>query len=150
MILFSTRSHARRNAGAMLLATTAALTAPLAPAAAAAITGVAVSDSAITLSFDDMIADAHAFLLAAPYRIAVDLAGIDGGHADATGGSVVRTRIGLPHDGRTRVVFDLAGPIRLRSATLAALDAGSLRAYLHADGSPCTTAFVDHTRLLHG
>lgn len=104
----------------MLLAMIAALIAPLSPAAAAAITGVAASDSAIILSFDDMIADARAFLLAAPYRIAVDLAGIDGGHADATGGPVVRTRIGLPHDGRTRVVFDLSGPIRLRSATLAA------------------------------
>jgi N-acetylmuramoyl-L-alanine amidase len=119
MILFSTRSVSRRNAGSMLLALIAALVAPLSPAAAAAITGVAVSDGAITLSFDDMVADAHAFLLDAPYRIAVDLAGITGGHADATGGPVIRTRIGQPHDGATRVVFDLAGPTRLRAATLA-------------------------------
>ncbi len=35
-----------------------------------------------------------------------------------------------------------------RSATLAALDVGAVRAYLHADGSPCVTAFVDHTSLL--
>ena len=103
----------------MLLALIAALIAPLSPAAAAAITGVAFDEDAIVLRFDDAIADAHAFLLDAPRRIAVDLAGITGGRADAAGGPVVRTRIGVPRDGSTRVVFDLAGPTRLRAATLA-------------------------------
>ena len=119
MILFSTGLASRRNAGGMLIALIAALVAPFSPLAAAAITGVAASDTAITLSFDDAIANAHAFLLSAPDRIAVDLDGIDGGHAEATGGPVVRTRIGSAHGGRMRVVFDLAGPTRLRSAILA-------------------------------
>jgi uncharacterized protein with NRDE domain len=35
-----------------------------------------------------------------------------------------------------------------RSATLACLDAGRVRAYSHAEGSPCTHAFVDYTGLL--
>lgn len=37
-----------------------------------------------------------------------------------------------------------------RSATLAAIDHGAVPAYLHADGPPCVTPFVDHTSLLEG
>ncbi len=148
MILFSTRSASRRNARRMLLALIAALIVPLSPAAAAAITGVVVGDGAIVLSFDGMIADAHAFLLAAPSRIAVDLLGITGGHAEAAGGRVLRTRIGLPHDGTTRVVFDLAAPTRLRAAafapdrrsmTLTFGDAPDLPASARAGAEPADT-----------
>jgi uncharacterized protein with NRDE domain len=35
-----------------------------------------------------------------------------------------------------------------RSATLAAIGPTGVRAYLHADGAPCVTAFVDRTELL--
>jgi uncharacterized protein with NRDE domain len=35
-----------------------------------------------------------------------------------------------------------------RCSTIAALDAGSVRAYLHADGRPCTTPFVSQLELL--
>jgi uncharacterized protein with NRDE domain len=35
-----------------------------------------------------------------------------------------------------------------RSATLVAIDRGRVTAYLHADGPPCTTPFVDRTELL--
>lgn len=37
-----------------------------------------------------------------------------------------------------------------RSASLVAIDRGRTRAYLHADGPPCVTPFVDRTELLHG
>jgi hypothetical protein len=36
-----------------------------------------------------------------------------------------------------------------RSSTLVAIDRGVTRAYLHADGPPCVTAFADRTELLH-
>lgn len=35
-----------------------------------------------------------------------------------------------------------------RSSTLLAIDRDNVRAYLHADGPPCTTPFVDRTELL--
>jgi hypothetical protein len=35
-----------------------------------------------------------------------------------------------------------------RSSTLAAIERGRVHAYLHADGPPCVTPFVDHTELL--
>jgi hypothetical protein len=37
-----------------------------------------------------------------------------------------------------------------RSSSLLAIERGRTLAYLHADGPPCTTAFVDRTELLHG
>jgi len=36
-----------------------------------------------------------------------------------------------------------------RSSSLVAIEPGHTRAYLHADGPPCVTPFVDRTELLH-
>ena len=36
-----------------------------------------------------------------------------------------------------------------RSSTLAALERGRVRAYLHADGPPCVTPYIDYTRFFH-
>ena len=109
------------------------------PAAAASITDVAIGGAGIVMRFDDAIADAHAFLLAAPYRLAVDLAGLVGRPIAAAGGAVTRTRIGQPHDGTTRVVFDLAGPVRLQGTTLAA-DRRSLTLALALGDAPALPA----------
>jgi uncharacterized protein with NRDE domain len=37
-----------------------------------------------------------------------------------------------------------------RSSSLVAIERGRTRAYLHADGAPCVTPFVDRTELLDG
>ncbi|HET8613008.1 MAG TPA: N-acetylmuramoyl-L-alanine amidase [Sphingomonas sp.] len=97
-----------------------ALLAPAAPVGATAISDIAVDGNTITFRFDDKVKGAQAFVLNAPYRLAVDFAGgVDAGDATASGGPVVRTRSGQPRAGVTRVVFDLDGPNVVRSARLA-------------------------------
>lgn len=120
MKLDSTRPAALRKGAVMLTAMIAALVTPLSPAAAAVITGVTATETGVTLSFDDVVAGGRALLIDAPYRLAVDLVGVTGGTADASGGAVLRGRIGAATPARTRVTFDLDGAHALRTATLAA------------------------------
>ena len=115
----STRTDGHRHYGAMLLVLLAMLLAPVSPVAAAAITGIAVADDAITLSFDDSVAGARAFVLDGPARLVVDLAGVDARGASAAGGIVLGTRIGTARSGAARVVFDLAGPATVSQSALA-------------------------------
>ncbi|MGN6122581.1 MAG: N-acetylmuramoyl-L-alanine amidase [Sphingomonas oligoaromativorans] len=138
----STRSHARRKAGSVLLLLLGAIFAPLNPAAAAALGSVSVDGNAITLAFDTAVDGASGFLLDAPRRLAVDVAGLVPGAASASGGPIIQTRVGQVKPGIGRVVFDLSGPTVVRSASLSD-DRKSLVLRL-ADASP--RAFAAATR----
>lgn len=81
-----------------------------APALAGVVTGVEVRSDRIVLTFDARVADASAFLLAGPDRIAVDVTGAQPGAGQAlSGGPVAAVRQGRHGDG-ARIVFDLARP----------------------------------------
>lgn len=81
-----------------------------APALAGVVTGVEVRPDRIVLTFDARVADASAFLLAGPDRIAVDVTGAQPGAGQAlSGGPVAAVRQGRHGDG-ARIVFDLARP----------------------------------------
>ncbi len=81
-----------------------------APALAGVVTAVEVRDDRIVLTFDARVADASAFLLAGPDRIAVDVTGAQPGAGQAlSGGPVAAVRQGNHGDG-ARIVFDLARP----------------------------------------
>lgn len=142
MRMDSTRSHARRKAGSVLLLLLGAIFAPLNPAAAAALGSVSVDGNAITLAFDTAVDGASGFLLDAPRRLAVDVAGLVPGAASASGGPIIQTRVGQVKPGIGRVVFDLSGPTVVRSASLSD-DRKSLVLRL-ADASP--RAFAAATR----
>jgi N-acetylmuramoyl-L-alanine amidase len=79
------------------------------PAWAATIQRVDVRDDAIVVTFDQKVADASSFLLVAPKRVALDVAGAAPGGAVTTGGLVDAIREGA-RDGGARVVFDLTRP----------------------------------------
>ena len=142
MRMDSTRSHARRKAGSVLLLLLGSIFAPLNPAAAAALGSVSVDGNAITLAFDTAVDGASGFLLDAPRRLAVDVAGLVPGAASASGGPIIQTRVGQVKPGIGRVVFDLSGPTVVRSASLSD-DRKSLVLRL-ADASP--RAFAAATR----
>lgn len=142
MRMDSTRSHARRKAGSVLLLLLGAIFAPLNPAAAAALGSVSVDGNAITLAFDTAVDGASGFLLDAPRRLAVDVAGLVPGAASASGGPIIQMRVGQVKPGIGRVVFDLSGPTVVRSASLSD-DRKSLVLRL-ADASP--RAFAAATR----
>lgn len=81
-----------------------------APALAGVVTAVEVRDDRIVLTFDARVADASAFLLAGPERIAVDVTGAQPGQGQLlAGGPVAAVRQGNHGDG-ARIVFDLARP----------------------------------------
>lgn len=81
-----------------------------APALAGVVTAVEVRDDRIVLTFDARVADASAFLLAGPDRIAVDVTGAQPGQGQVvSGGPVAAVRQGNHGDG-ARIVFDLARP----------------------------------------
>ena len=80
------------------------------PGWAASVERVDVQRDRIVIRFDAPIADASAFLLAAPRRIAIDLTGANPGGTIDTGGPVTAVRQASRGAGGTRVVFDLARP----------------------------------------
>jgi N-acetylmuramoyl-L-alanine amidase len=77
---------------------------------AAAIAQVNVTDRAITLAFDDVVAGASAFMLDGPQRIAIDVGGARPGGATLIGGPVTQLRQAQYTAQTTPVVFDLARP----------------------------------------
>ncbi|MEG3176243.1 N-acetylmuramoyl-L-alanine amidase [Sphingomonas sp. RB3P16] len=81
-----------------------------APAWAASVEQVEVHRDRIVLRFDQPIADASSFVLAAPRRIALDLGGATPGGDIASGGAVTGIRLAPRGTGGTRIVFDLARP----------------------------------------
>ena len=81
-----------------------------APGWAASVERVDVHRDRIVIRFDAPVADASAFLLAAPRRIALDLNGTHPGGTIDTGGPVSAVRQAPRGAGGTRVVFDLARP----------------------------------------
>jgi N-acetylmuramoyl-L-alanine amidase len=81
-----------------------------APGWAASVERVEVQHDRIVVRFDQPIADASSFVLAAPHRIALDLQGATPGGKIAAGGPVSSVRQGAHGANGTRVVFDLARP----------------------------------------
>lgn len=80
------------------------------PALAGMVTGIDVRADRIVMTFDGRVADASAFLLAGPDRIAVDVTGAQPGRgAVLTGGPVAAIRQGN-HGHGARIVFDLTRP----------------------------------------
>ncbi|MEP7007868.1 MAG: N-acetylmuramoyl-L-alanine amidase [Sphingomonas bacterium] len=80
------------------------------PSLAATIERVEIRHDRIVIRFDQSVADASSFVLAAPQRIAVDVGGASPG-APVGGAGLVAAVREAPHgnDG-TRIVFDLARP----------------------------------------
>ena len=77
------------------------------------------------IRFDQSVADASSFVVAAPQRIALDVAGATPGNRAGAGGFVTAVRQAPHGDGGTRIVFDLARPAivtgrAVRSAPMAA------------------------------
>jgi N-acetylmuramoyl-L-alanine amidase len=83
------------------------------PALAGDIAEVRVRDEAIVITFDGAVAGASTFVLDAPRRIALDVAGVGSGGRVAPGGPVSRVRQGVTADG-VRLVFDLDRPAIVR------------------------------------
>lgn len=83
------------------------------PAFARDIADVRVADEAITVTFDGPVAGASTFVLEAPRRIALDIAGVAPGARVVPGGPVARVRQGAMADG-ARLVFDLERPAIVR------------------------------------
>lgn len=102
---------ARRHRGFMgLLLVLLAMMCNPAAVLAGQIRAVEISDSDVTLRFDDLVAGASAFLLAGPDRIAFDIAGAQAGRSPQGMGLVRGVRQGQPDAGTARVVFDLTRP----------------------------------------
>lgn len=78
--------------------------------AAATVTAIEIGATTVTLRFDQPVATASAFMLAAPQRIAVDLPGARMGRAAASGGMIASTRHGQYDPNTARVVFELSKP----------------------------------------
>ncbi|HWL47280.1 MAG TPA: N-acetylmuramoyl-L-alanine amidase [Sphingomonadaceae bacterium] len=118
--MFGSRFRKRRPRYAWGLI--AALLALLAPGLvqAATVRGVDIDEGRIVVHFDDSVQRASAFMLDAPNRIAVDIAGAGVGRLEAAGGVVARLRVGLRDGGTARLVFDLAEPALLTGGRFAA------------------------------
>lgn len=82
-----------------------------APAWAASVETVEVTDDRIAIRFDGAVADASTFLLEGPLRIAVDVAGADPGGRAETDGAVTKVRQGRQGADGSRIVFDLSRPV---------------------------------------
>ncbi len=80
------------------------------PGWAASVERVEVRHDRIVLRFDQPIANASSFVLAAPQRIALDIAGATPGGAINRGGPVSAVRLAPHGTNGTRIVFDLARP----------------------------------------
>ena len=83
------------------------------PALAGDLAEVRVSDEAITVTLDGDVASASTFILDAPRRIALDIAGVKPGARVEAGGPVARVRQGATERG-ARLVFDLDRPAIVR------------------------------------
>jgi len=79
------------------------------PGWAATIEHVDVRSDRIVVRFDQSVADASAFMLAGPERIALDVGGATPGHGSSGNGVVAAVRQGWHGDG-ARIVFDLTQP----------------------------------------
>jgi N-acetylmuramoyl-L-alanine amidase len=79
------------------------------PGWAATIEHVDVRSDRIVVRFDQSVADASAFMLAGPERIALDVGGATPGHGSSGNGVVAAVRQGWHGDG-ARIVFDLSQP----------------------------------------
>jgi N-acetylmuramoyl-L-alanine amidase len=78
----------------------------------------------------DRVVPASAFTLADPYRVVVDLPEVvfpAGSNGRAAIGVVTGWRAGLFMSGRSRIVFDTAGPTRVAELSVTPLDDGSAR-----------------------
>ena len=84
---------------------------------------VEITDSEITLRFDDLVAGASSFVLAGPDRIALDIAGAQAGRSplaeNARAGLVRAVRQGQSDADTARVVLDLAWPAIVSAARFA-------------------------------
>lgn len=90
---------------------------PATARAAATITAIDIGDNSVTLRFDQPVATASAFMLAAPQRIAVDLPGARMGRVSASGGPIAATRHGQYDPTTARVVFELNKPAVVSDAS---------------------------------
>ncbi|GAA0726165.1 N-acetylmuramoyl-L-alanine amidase [Sphingomonas japonica] len=86
------------------------------PAVAASIEAVQIERDRIVITFDERIADATAFLLDGPHRIALDLAGVQPGALPRAAGPVASVRQAARGDA-TRIVFDLSRPTLIESGS---------------------------------
>lgn len=93
------------------------LFAPSIARAAAAISAIDIGESSVTMRFDQPVATASAFMLAAPQRIAVDLPGARMGRIAASGGMIAATRHGQYDPNTARVVFELNKPAVVSDAS---------------------------------
>ncbi len=93
--------------------------APLSTVDAAGVSGIEIGDARIVVRFDDAVATASSFALSGPDRIALDVPGADPGRAAASGGPVATVRQARFDARTTRIVFDLASPVVVRSGSFA-------------------------------
>jgi N-acetylmuramoyl-L-alanine amidase len=103
----------------MLLMLLAFAVMPVSPALAATIASMAVNGHKVTLTFSDAVKSAQGLVLDSPQRLVLDLAGVEPGSANVSGGDILRSRAARYRPGITRVVFDLAEPVRVKLARLA-------------------------------
>jgi N-acetylmuramoyl-L-alanine amidase len=87
------------------------------PSWAATVERVDVHDGRIVVRFDQSVADASAFAIDAPQRIALDIGGATPGRRVDAGGIVSAIREGSHGSGGTRIVFDLASPAVVTEGT---------------------------------
>ena len=111
MALGWTAGGAARHKGYMLLAL-ACVTIFLGwqPLLAASIQSVEVGRDQVTVSFDDYVESASAFLLDGPTRIAIDVAGARAGRGGDARGTVSNVRQGQYAPNTARIVLDLDRP----------------------------------------
>ncbi|GGI88516.1 hypothetical protein GCM10007973_26080 [Polymorphobacter multimanifer] len=87
------------------------------PAAAATLTGVSAVPAVVTVTSDGPVAAGHAFALAGPDRLVIDLPAVVAGAMMAPGaGSVRQMRLAAFSPGVARLVLDLDAPVLLVSA----------------------------------
>jgi N-acetylmuramoyl-L-alanine amidase len=110
----------RHDTGVSLTLCLAAMIATPASLEAAGVSAVAVGEREITVSFDDDVSQASAFMLAGPDRIALDVEGADPGTFAQAGGVVAGVRQGRFNEITTRIVFDLASPAVIRNGRFSA------------------------------
>jgi N-acetylmuramoyl-L-alanine amidase len=93
-----------------------------APGEAGSISAVDINDDVVTVSFDDKVDGASAFLLDGPRRIALDIAGaqVSGRSFAGSSGAVGSVRQGQLSEATARVVLDLKAPTVVGDPKLAA------------------------------
>ena len=114
----------------------------LSPGWATTINNIAVNGNQVIISFDDLVHNASAFMLAGPTRIALDVDGASPGMSNAIGyGAIARIRQARFTADTTRIVFDLDSPAVITSGRYGA-DGKSLILSLRAvdDGEFAATA----------